>query len=145
VFTAMFAKVVTESDSRTRLALEPLAQAVEKQARINASNGRHERGTPTPARPGEGPAQISGTLRRSVDHSPVVKDAGGWMTKVGPKRGLAPSYSSTESHEYGYYLETGLRNGARYPWLKPAADYASKIAARVIFTERYGANWRRVI
>jgi hypothetical protein len=147
VFEALFAKIVTEADTRTRMALEPLATAVERQAKINASNGRHTYGTPTPARPGEGPAVISGTLKGSVDHSPVTKDATGWMTKVGPRTGETPPYGggSTQSHQYGYYLETGLKNGATYPWLKPAADYASKVAAVKLFTEKYGANWRRVI
>jgi hypothetical protein len=144
IFEAAFAKIATEADARTRLALEPLATAVERQARINASNGSHEYGTPTPARPGEGPAVISGTLKKSIDHTPIAKDPTGWMTKVGPKRGMTPPYSRTESHQYGYYLETGLRNGTTYPWLKPAAEFACKVSAVSIFTEKYGVNWRRV-
>lgn len=132
---------------RGRLALEPLALAVERQARINASVGQHEYGTPTPARPGTGPAVISGTLKRSVGHAPVFKDPAGWTVKVGPRKGFTPPYgrNPTESHRYGYFLETGLRNGEKYPWLKPAAEFACKVAATVIFTEKYGANWRRIV
>lgn len=146
VFEAMFAKIQTEADMRSRLALEPLAKAVETQARINASVGKHDYGTPTPARPGTGPAVISGTLKRSVGHTPVEKDPSGWLTKVGPRRGFTPPYGTnpTEAHRYGYFLETGLRNGATYPWLKPAAEFACKIAAVTLFTQVYGANWRRV-
>lgn len=146
IFTAGFAKLAAEGDARTRLALEPLAQAVERQARINASNGRHKYGTRTPARPGEGPAVISGTLKRSVGHTPIVKDATGWKTEVGPRTGFAPPYGKnpTPSHRYGYYLETGLRNGTAYPWLKPAAEFACKVSAVVLFSKAYGTGWKRV-
>lgn len=146
IFTAGFAKLATEGDARTRLALEPLALAVERQARINASNGRHAYGTKTPARPGEGPAVISGTLKRSVGHTPIEKGFDGWSTKVGPRLGFTPPYgrSPTPADRYGYYLETGLRNGATYPWLKPAAEFACKISAVTIYNKLYGAAWGRV-
>lgn len=146
IFTAGFAKLATEGDARTRLALEPLAKAVERQAKINASNGRHKYGTPTPARPGEGPAVISGTLKRSVGHNPITKDATGWKTEIGPRVGFTPPYgrNPTEAHRYGYYLETGLRNGTTYPWLKPAAEFAAKVSATVLFTKMYGSGWKRV-
>lgn len=146
IFTAGFAKLAVEGDARTRLALEPLAMAVERQAKINASNGRHPYGTRTPARPGEGPAVISGTLKRSVGHTPIEKDATGWKTEVGPRLGFTPPYgrNPTPADKYGYYLETGLRNGATYPWLKPAAEFATKISAVTIFTKLYGNAWTRV-
>ncbi|MDJ0342296.1 hypothetical protein QMK19_03720 [Streptomyces sp. H10-C2] len=146
MFTAGFAKLTAEGEIRGRLGLEELARAVEKQAKINASNGRHAYGTRTTARPGEGPAVISGNLKRSVGHSPIMKDAGGWKTKVGPRVGFTPPYGRrpTEAHRYGYALETGLRNGAKYPWLKPAAQFATKFAATVIFNKAYGTRWKRV-
>lgn len=146
IFTAGFAKLVTEGDARTRLALEPLALAVERQAKINASNGRHQYRTKSPASPGTGPAVISGTLKKSVGHTPIEKSLDGWETKVGPTLGFTPPYghNPTPADKYGYYLETGLRNGATYPWLKPAAEFACKISAVTIFTKRYGANWGRV-
>lgn len=146
VFTAGFAKLSEEGEIRGRLALEPLALAVERQAKINASNGRHKYGTPTPAHPGEGPAVISGTLKKSVGHTPIEKDATGWKTKVGPRLGYNPPYGKhpTSADRYGYYLETGLRNGATYPWLKPAAEFACKISAVTIFTKLYGKGWGRV-
>jgi hypothetical protein len=146
IFSAGFARLDAEGQIRGRLGLEDLAKAVEKQARTNASNGKHAYGTPTPASPGTGPAVISGTLRRSVDHSPIGKEPGGWGTKVGPKTGqYAPYNKRTPADRYGYYLETGLRNGARYPWLKPAAQFATREAATVIFNKAYGERgWVRV-
>jgi hypothetical protein len=144
VFVAGFAKLSAEGEIKGRLGLEELAHAVEKQAKINASNGRHAYGTPTPARPGEGPARITGTLRRSVDHSAIEKYPAGWMTKVGPKVGESNPNSRTPPDKYGYYLETGLKGGATFPWLKPAAEFATKISAVTIFTTKYGTGWARV-
>ncbi|RCH70434.1 hypothetical protein DT019_02815 [Streptomyces sp. SDr-06] len=145
-FTAIFAKLSEEGRIRGRIALEPLAAAVEKQAKINASSGRHAYGTRTPARPGSGPAIISGTLRRSITHSPIVQVGTGWETKVGTGVGFTPPYGRrpTPANKYGLYLETGLRNGAVYPFLAPAFHFAVKIAAATIYTEAYGAGWTRV-
>lgn len=143
-FTAIFAKLSAEGVVRGRLALEPLANAVEKQARINASSGRHDRGTPTLARPGSGPAVISGTLRRSITHSPIVQVGTGWETRVGTGVGQTPPYGRTPANKYGLYLETGLKNGAVYPFLGPAFHFAVKIAAPSIYTKAYGAGWTRV-
>lgn len=146
VFTAGFAKLAVEGDARTRLALEPLALAVERQARINASVGRHRYGTKTPAHPGAGPAVISGTLKKSIGHTPIEKYGFGWITKVGPTLGFTPPYGTrpTPADKYGYYLETGLRNGATYPWLKPAAEFACRISAVTIYNRLYGSAWGRV-
>jgi hypothetical protein len=124
-------------------ALTALAYVVEKQAKINASVGSHKYGTPTPARPGTGPAVISGNLRRSITHDRVSRDAtGNWITKVGPAVGFFPPYPyhsrtggaprRTSADKYGFYLETGLRNGSKYPWLKPAAEFAARTAEPVI-------------
>lgn len=146
IFTMGFARLDAEGMIRGRIGLEELAKAVEKQAKINASNGQHKRGTPTPAKPGEGPARISGTLRNSLDHSPITKDATGWSTKVGPKVGQFSDYNTrTPADQYGYYLETGLKNGAKYPFLKPAAEFAGRTSAVTLFNKAYGeGGWRRI-
>lgn len=146
VFTAGFARLTAQGEMKGRISLGELAKAVERQAKINASNGQHAYGTPTPARPGEGPARISGTLARSLGHSAIKPDGTGWSTRVGPKTGKFPPYSDrTPADRYGLYLETGLRNGATYPWLKPAAEFSAKISAVTIFNNKYGAGgWKRV-
>jgi hypothetical protein len=118
------------------------ADAMVKQARTNASNGRHPWGTPTPATPGTGPAVISGTLRRSIIREAVKRSPTGWETKVGMRPGqLAPYNSRTPSSKYALYLETGLRNGARYPFLEPASRMAG-IQAEVSFINAFSAvDW----
>lgn len=125
-----------------RTGLIGTADAMVKQARTNASNGRHAWGTPTPASPGMGPAVISGTLRRSIIREAVKRSADGWETKVGLKADQLPPYNSrTPSSRYGLYLETGLRNGAKYPFLEPASRMAG-VQAEVNYRTAFAAlDW----
>lgn len=147
---AALRRILTRIESRgtaaARTGLIAVAEAMVRQAKTNASNGSHPYGTPTPARPGEGPARISGTLRNSITRTAVRKAAGSWETKVGLRPGMAPSYpgrhrTRTPSSVYGKYLETGLRNGATYPFLKPAT-YLVPIQAEVAFKATFASvNW----
>lgn len=146
VMTAVFSRLAVEGNTRTRVALEPLALLIEKQAKINASSGSHKIGTPTPAVPGTGPAIISSTLRRSITHSPITVIAGGWETRVGMGVGSYPGYGRglVPANKYAFYLETGLRNGATYPFLEPAFKFAMGVPAMLIYNEVYGRTWTRV-
>lgn len=147
VMTAVFSRLAVEGNTRSRVALEPLALLIEKQAKINASSGSHQYGTPTPASPGTGPAIISSTLRRSITHSPITAIAGGWETRVGTGIGSYPPYGGPNrqpANKYGYFLETGLRNGATYPFLLPAFRFAMGVPAKLIYDEIYGRTWTRV-
>lgn len=127
-----------------RIALEPLALAIERQAKTNASSGSHKRGTPTPARPGSGPAVISGTLRRSITHSPVARTATGWETRIGTGAGFTPPYGRSPASRYGLALETGLRNGTKYPFLSTAFKFAIQFVAPAIYRAAYGSGWTRI-
>lgn len=146
--TAVFARLAVEGNTRSRVALEPLALAVEKQAKINASSGSHPWGTPTPASPGTGPAIISGALRRSITHSPIRAIGDGWETRVGTGIGSYPPYGGAgrqPANKYGYFLEVeGLRNGDRYPFLEPAFKFVMGVPAMLIYNEVYGRTWTRV-
>jgi hypothetical protein len=144
VLEAVFTRIVTEAQGRSRAALSPIAALIERQAKINASTGKHGYGTKTPAWPGTGPAQISGTLVASIDHSPIILGALGWETKVGTAANKFPTYGSrtskTSSSKYGLILEkTGLRNGSKYPFLEPAFTFVVRGPARYIYDEMYGA------
>jgi hypothetical protein len=72
------------------------AMRIESRAKINASG-----------RPG--PNVRTGRLRSSITWR-LGHDAVGVYADVGT------------NVPYGYYLETGLRNGARYPFLLPALE-----------------------
>lgn len=121
---AVFTRLASEVQLRTPVALTTVAARIARQAQVNASTGRHSYGTPTPAWPGTGPAIISQTLVNSVTFTTPIPVGAGWTARVGPRVGMYPAYagrrSGTPSSRYGYYLETGLRNGAVYPWLRPA-------------------------
>jgi len=140
-------KIAAEAALRGKAAMTVVALAVEKQAKINASNGEHPRGTRTPASPGSGPARISGTLVRSITHTEAtVFEGGGWEIRVGLAGGLYPTYGGkqqrTASSKYGEYLEKGmLRNGNAYPFLGPAVTFASKVVAYTAFKAAFSAGW----
>lgn len=152
VFDEMFAEVAAEGVKRARTATTLMAQACERQAKINVSNGSHTVNTPTPAAEGTGPAVISGTLRRSITHMPTVALSSGWMALVGPAPGFHPPYQKVKRHykphpkppadsaRYGYYLETGDW-GKVYPWLGPALKVIEITAGPVILREIFGAPW----
>jgi len=142
--SAIFAKLAAEGVARTPIALVPLADAIAKQARTNASNGRHPAGTATPARPGEGPARISGTLVRSIVRTNVVRSATGAEVRIGTAPGRVPSKGRTPSSKYGSYLEKGLKNGAKYPFLTTAFTFGVKVAAPALFKAAYGTGWKQL-
>lgn len=148
----LFSKVSAQAVDRGRLALEPLAIVIENQAKTNVSTGTHKYGTKTPAHPGAGPAIISGSLRRSITHTPVTSAAGGWTTMIGiaagvypPKRPNAGSRGGkgkqTPVSKYAKFLETGLKNGEKYPFLTPAFRFGVTIAAAPIWASVFGIPW----
>lgn len=141
VLRLILARVNAQGRAATRTGLIGLAEAVVKQAKINASNGSHLYGTPTPASPGQGPAVISGTLRASIARTAVILNAVGWEAKVGLVPGRTPPYRrrGATSSKYGLYLETGLRNGAQYPFLEPATRMAG-IQADITFGRSFAAT-----
>jgi len=151
VFTALFARIAVEPQARAAAALSVVGTGVERQAKINASTGSHPYGTPTPARPATGPARVSCTLVRSITHTDPVLDAFGWSMKVGTAAGLYPTYrtaygrtftSKTPANKYGYYLEVkGIRNGAKYPFMGPAVDFATHHIAALTYEKIFGAPW----
>jgi hypothetical protein len=81
---------------------------VQNAAKLNAT-GRSVAGANNPE--GRGPKVDSGRLRSSIAVE-VTEDADGLVAKVGT------------NVDYGFYLETGLRNGRTYPFLKPALVFA---------------------
>lgn len=80
------------------------ALRVQNAAKLNAT-GRTVVGANNPQ--GRGPRVDTGLLRSSIAFE-VGRDSRGVFARIGT------------NVEYGYYLETGLRNGATYPFLRPA-------------------------
>jgi hypothetical protein len=149
VWSGVFRAIEKQAQGKGQQMLTTLAVALEKQAKINASVGSHKYGTPTPARPGTGPAVISGNLRRSITHEKVAElGPGHWRTRVGTGVGFYPSYGGrhrTPANKYGYYLEHALRNGVTYPFLGPAFRHVTGVGAIALFRAVYGEGaWKKV-
>lgn len=144
VFAAVFGRVAVLTQARTAAGLAATAAAVAHQAQTNASTGSHTYGTRTPAYPGAGPAIISKTLVNSIAFSVPVPLGVGWSCRVGPRAGMYPAYNgrrgTTSSSDYGRYLETGLRNGVAYPWLRPAGHIGSH-AGVAAFRRAFALPW----
>ena len=71
-------------------------------------------GAPTPLatnREGRGPRVRTGRLRSSISYE-ITHEAGGLVGRFGT------------NVPYGFWLETGLRNGVTYPFLRPAIPAA---------------------
>jgi len=81
---------------------------VQNQARINATGARVVGASNPESR---GPRVDTGRLRASI-HWEIREDNLGLEGRIGT------------NVEYGYYLETGLRNGRTYPFLVPALPAA---------------------
>ena len=114
----MPARVVQNERGLRRLMMDPhggiaremgkRAVRVRNAAVLNAT-GRQVVGATNPE--GRGPRVDTGRLRSSIAWA-LVTDSGGVFARVGT------------NVRYGYYLETGLRNGVTYPFLKPALPAA---------------------
>jgi len=144
VISEVLARIGVEAEARAAIALTPIALLVERQAKVNASNGEHAYGTRTPCRGDPaGPARISVTLVRSITHTEPRLSATGWEVLVGMDAGLYPWYSRrAPASKYAYYLEvTGVRNGRRFPFLKPALDFAVHVGVYGVFVEVFGRPW----
>jgi len=142
-FVAIFERLSAKAGGTGAAALTALALAVERRAKQDLALTTHTRKTPTPASPGGPPALVSGTLRRSVTHTRPTVLPGMVEVRVGTATGFYPPYGKkrTPSSKYGFYLETGLRNGDTYPWLRPAfqAVVASGDVGRYV-----AAQWRHL-
>lgn len=98
------ARLLTSVDGGIARDLGARAIRVQNHAKLNAT-GRQVQGARNPA--GRGPRVDTGRLRSSIAWE-LRRDGEGLAARVGT------------NVEYGYHLETGLRNGATYPFLKPA-------------------------
>jgi hypothetical protein len=104
---AAFVEKAAAAQAATRNAVVEAAHLAEASMKEHAGEGgRHQKGTPTPASPGGGPAVITGSLRRSITVGAITPwGIGGWQTKVGP----TAVYGRRVELEFGYpYTRPGL-------------------------------------
>lgn len=99
----------------------------------NNFEGQHRRGEPRVPNSANKPNVVTGTLRRSIRATPIVKIAGGFTTSVGP------------TTEYGRRVELGfvgidslgrVYNQRPYPYFGPAVQEVRVRAHEIAVT-----NW----
>lgn len=135
-FTHALEKIVAEADVAARVATATGGHEIEREAKRQLGLKSHKAGTDTPSAPGEPPALVTGTLRRSIQvEGPRPLGMGGWVVRVGP------------TVIYGRIQElggmTGRGHAARLParpFMKPAFD-----AVTPRLGEIYRAAWGRAI
>ncbi|NEA77441.1 hypothetical protein G3I68_43750 [Streptomyces sp. SID13588] len=57
---------------------------------------------------------------------------------------MMPPYGRTAASRYGLALETGLKNGAVYPFLGPAYRFGITTVAPQLYVSIYRPGWRRI-
>lgn len=121
-------ETVAEVDKATEGFIAEGAHAIEREAKIRAgAGGRHKAGTPTPATTGDGPAIITGTLRRSIHvDGPHRLGLGTYEASVGP------------SVIYGRRVELEYN----YPYLSPALAQVSDTLLPELARKWWGSAWR---
>ncbi len=112
-------------------AVAQAAHVVEAETKRNLTRYSHKKGTPTPSPPGEPPALVTGTLRRSIE----VRT---YPNRLTPYAEVGPTVIYGRAQELGY----PPRNLPARPYLKPAvhlAIHSGKVQA--VFTQA----WTRAI
>lgn len=125
-------------EAATPRALATGGALLDGKTRANLSRTSHQRGTPTPSRPGEPPSLISGRLRSSMRVTVPVREGETWKVIVGPTTVYA------RIQELGGVAGRGHRSHlpAR-PYLRPAAEaLINDSAYRDVFTRAWGAAIR---
>lgn len=116
-FRAALEEMVAAASAAAKVAVTTGGHLIEAEAKRQLSLTSHTQGTVTPSAPGEPPALVSGTLRRSIRvTTPEATGPTGWTISVGP------------TAVYGRVQELGGDTGAydshlpARPYLKPALD-----------------------
>jgi HK97 gp10 family phage protein len=139
-------KTAAKADEKMKNAMNTMADKIVAETKKNLHTSSHKYGTPTPARVGGPPSLISGDLSRSISKASAK---GGTEVRIGPDssphgsnavRNRRGTSGGTANSKIGLYLETGLKNGAQYPFLRPAYDKV-KDSAGDVFLEEFGKGW----
>ena len=111
-FRAAMDKVIAQADAAAKAIVTQGAASIEAAAKANFA-GAHKKGQPHVG--GDLPNVVTGTLRRSITHTSVVKvGLGTWGTTVGP------------TTVYGRRVELGFNGSKGYPFFGPAVEKNAK-------------------
>jgi hypothetical protein len=135
-FAHALEKLVAEADTAARVATATGGHEIEREAKRQLGLKSHQAGTETPSEPGEPPALVTGTLRRSIHvEGPHPEGFGGWVVRVGP------------TVIYGRIQELGGDAGRGHAARLPARPYMKPAFEAVTprLGEIYRAAWGRAI
>lgn len=123
-FGSALERIGKAADAAGRAIVTESAAVVEARAKANFV-GAHKRGEPHVG--GNKPNVVSGMLRRSIGHTPIVRTGpASYATAVGPRT------------VYGRRVELGMDPTRPFPYLRPAA-VGSRAALSEIATRRWAA------
>lgn len=129
-------RLAVQADEATRLATATAAHEVEAETKRLLGLTSHRKGTPTPSSPGEPPALVTGTLRRSIHvEGPIRVGVGTWQAGIGP------------TVVYGRIQELGGSCGKGHAARLPARPFMNP-ALRSLeprLGEIYRTAWRRAL
>jgi hypothetical protein len=134
-FGAALDRIVVAEELATKRAVEKVALAVVRQAKVNSTGPPRlfKEGTQG-ARPGTGPGVVSGRHRNSIKvlgSGPIPR---GWAADVGPtmvySRRLELGFTGTDSAGRVYDQQP-------YPYLRPAMEFVTRIVAQRVFREEW--------
>lgn len=134
-FGAAIDRIVLAEEAATRRAVQRVALAVVRQAKTNSTGPPRvlSQGTQG-ARPGTGPGVVTGRHRNSIkvlEQGPIPR---GYAASVGPtmvySRRLELGFTGTDSAGRVY-------DQPPYPYLRPAVEFVTRIAAQRIFREEW--------
>lgn len=137
-FMAAVDKIVDAANEGGRRGANNAAQLVASRTKSKLTWTTHKKGEPTESQPGEPPALVTGTLRRSVKVVPAVPlGAGAWQAQVGPTAVYA------RIQELGGRLGANPRHGMwRSPATLPPRPYLAPSVAELVSGGQLWAAFR---
>ena len=132
---AALTAAVARLDAATRVATVAAASLAEAATKDQLRKSSHQRGTPTPADPGQPPALVSGNLMRSIAVKGPSGGGGLYTAAIGP------------TAVYGRIQELGGATGRNHATNLPPRPYVEPARKQVepAIEATYIAAWRAVL
>jgi hypothetical protein len=140
-FTRIFAEVQREGQLKSRRVLTQLALGRRTPSQDQRLGWCPQAGHEDPGEPGSRAGRHLRHIAALAHPLAGRLHRGGWETKVGTAVGFTPPYGRTRANKYGLFLETGLKNGATYPFLKPAFDFGVRVVAPQLYQSVFRPGW----
>ena len=122
-------KVQADVREKPKEAALKIGAAVERQAKINASTGRHKPGQPHIPGTGPGPNRVTNKLHNSITYAGRPVGFDGYQVVVGPTISYARDVEFGKPSWIRKSDGTLFTPGEGYPFFKPAVDGLRRMGA----------------